>query len=229
MSVTDTDKRHMAETSLALIGPTGGMGTFISQELVSQGCAVRAIVRQAGRVPPSEFVVPVVADVYDTGSLSRALEGVHTVVSAFNPGWDDPDLYTNYLRGARNIESACKTAGVSRLLIIGGASSLFDEHGRQLIDSFLPPEPYASGVRAARDHYTGLTADTDLDWVYLSPPMNCGPMGPVGRTGRYRVGGDHPVSDADGQSSLSREDLAVAVLDEVLRPAHHRERFTIGY
>ena len=214
---------------VALIGGTGGMGKFILEELVARGHEVRAVVRRPDAVLPGPLVKPVVADVYDLAALTEALVGTDVVVSAFNPGWNEPGLYDKYLHGARNVQAAAIAAGVGRLLAIGGASSLYGDDGKQLIESFTPPEPYASGVRAARDYHEELRAETMLDWTYLSPPMDCGPLGPDGKTGHYRIGADHPVIDAQGKSSLSRQDLAVAVVDEIERPAHRRQRFTVGY
>lgn len=214
---------------MGLIGGTGGMGVFIREELLARGHDVVAIVRRPDAIVPNERLRVVVADVYDTDRLCSALAGVDVVVSAFNPGWHTSDLYDNYLRGARSIQAATKSAGVERLLVLGGASSLYSADGRQLIESGLPPDPYASGVRAARDYHEEIQAEKDLDWVYLSPPMECGPIGPDGRTGTYRVGTDHPVVDAAGRNALSRQDLAVAVVDEIERPKYHRARFTVGY
>jgi putative NADH-flavin reductase len=214
---------------IALIGGTGGMGKFILEELVARGHEVRAVVRRPDAVLAAPLVKPVIADAYDVAALTEALGGVDVVVSAFNPGWNEPGLYEKYLRGAQNIQAATIAAGVARLLVIGGASSLYGDDGRQLIESFTPPEPYASGVRAARDYYEEIRTETRLDWTYLSPPMDCGPLGPDGRTGRYRTGTDHPVIDARGKNSLSCQDLAVAVVDEVERPAHRQQRFTAGY
>jgi len=213
---------------ITLIGGSGGMGTFILEEFVSRGHEVRAVVRRPEAVSAEALVKPVRADVYDLAEVTEALTGADVVVSAFNPGWNEPDLYGKYLRGARNIQAAAIAAGCARLLVIGGAASLYGHDGRQLIEAFTPPEPYASGVRAARDYYEEMRTETRLDWTYLSPPMDCGPNGPDGRTGHYRTGIDHPVSDADGKSSLSRQDLAVAVVDEIEHPAYLRQRFTVG-
>lgn len=214
---------------IALIGGTGGMGAFILEELASRGHDIRAVVRKPGAVATAGYLTSVQADVYDTAALSEALGGVDAVISAFNPGWHEPGLYEKYLLGARSIQTATAAAGVERLLVIGGASSLYNEDGIQMIESFTPPEPYGSGVRAARDYHQEILTETGLDWVFLSPPMDCGPMGPDGRTGGYRTGAEHPVVDKNGKSSLSRQDLAVAVVDEIERPAHHRQRFTVGY
>jgi putative NADH-flavin reductase len=217
------------DMQIALIGGTGGMGTFILEELLSRGHDIKAVVRKPGAISTAEHVTPVQADVYDTAALSEALRGADAVISAFNPGWNEPGLYEKYLLGARSVQGATAAAGVERLLVIGGASSLYSEDGKQLIESFTPPEPYGSGVRAARDYHQEILTETRLDWVFLSPPMDCGPMGPDGRTGSYRTGTEHPVVDKNGKSSLSRQDLALAVADEIERPAHHRQRFTVGY
>jgi hypothetical protein len=205
------------------------MGAFVLQELRDREMPVRVIVRRVDAVTRSASVEPVQADVYDRAALIRALTGTETVVSAFNPGWNEPDLYEQYGRGARSIQHAAVGAGAKRLLIIGGASSLYDENGRQLIEHGLPPEPYGSGVRAARDYLETIRGEADIDWVFLSPPADCGPVGPTGRTGNYRLGTDHPAVDDAGRNALSREDLAVAVVDEVESSRHHRARFTVGY
>ncbi|MCA1221433.1 NAD(P)-dependent oxidoreductase [Streptomyces sp. 8L] len=214
---------------VALIGGTGGMGTFIHQEFEARGHALVAVVRRPGAIEPGKGTRVVVADVFEPDALRDAISGSEAVVSAFNPGWNAPDLYERYMRGAHLIQEATKAAAVPRLLVVGGASSLLSEDGTELIEKGLPPEPYASGVRAARDYYRAIRSERELDWVFLSPPLECGPTGPDGRRGTYRVGKDHPVFDAAGKSSLSRQDLALAVADEIERPAHHRERFTVGY
>ena len=205
------------------------MGRAVFAELLQRGLAVRAIVRRPDAIVESALAKPYVVDVFDTDALQNALQGTTTVISAFNPGWDSPDLYSRYLEGARSIRTAATSAGVPRLLVVGGASSLIGGDGRELIEHGLPPEPFGSGVRAARDLLHELPSERGLDWVYLSPPLDCGPMGPKGRTGRYRVGGQHPVVDENGHSSLSVEDLAVAIVDEIVQPRFHRERFTVGY
>jgi uncharacterized protein len=186
-------------------------------------------VRRADALSTTDLVTPAVADVYNTAALATVLDGTTTLVSAFNPGWADPEFYDRYTQGARSIQEAAILAGVERLVAVGGASSLYGEDGRQLIESGLPPEPYGSGVRAARDYLDEIKKEDRIDWVYLSPPLQCGPMGPTGRTGRYRRGTNYPVLDSDGRNSISREDLAVALADEVLHRTHHRARFTVGY
>ncbi len=214
---------------VVLIGATGGMGSFVLDEFASRGIDLVAVSHRPDALAPAPHVQVVTADAYDLDGLRDVLPGADAVVSSFNPGWLSDGLYEKYLKGARTIQAATKAAGVQRLLVIGGASSLLGADGKELIESGLPPEPYGSGVRAARDYLQEIRQERDLDWVYLSPPAECGPVGPDGRRGTYRVGANHPVLDAQGRNSLSRQDLAVAVADEILHPVHHRTRFTVGY
>lgn len=216
---------------MSLVGGSGWTGSELLRELVSRGHEVRAVVRRSDAVDPAEYpaVEQVSADAYDVDTLREAFVGVEVVVSAFNPGWTDPQLYDHFLTGSRAIQAAARAAGVSRLLVVGGAASLYGEDGRQLIESMPLAEPYAPGVRAARDYHAELASETELDWTFISPPPQYGPMGPTERRGTYRTGLDSPVVDEVGHSSISAPDLALAVVDELERPRHHRQRFTVGY
>ncbi|WP_328847648.1 NAD(P)-dependent oxidoreductase [Streptomyces sp. NBC_00258] len=212
---------------IALIGATGGVGAEVLPELVSRGHQVVAIVRRAGAVDPSDRVEPVLVDVHDTPRLCEALKGVDAVISAFNPGWTAPDLYRQFLAGARSIHQAAKAAGV-RLLVVGGASSLYGEDGRQLFETTEYPDPFEAGVHAARDYYAEILDETELDWTFLSPPP--GYPGPQERRGTYRVGADTPLLDSEGgYSPISGADLAVAIVDEIETSKQQRRRFTVAY
>ena len=213
---------------IALVGGTGAAGGPILNELLARNHTVVAIVRGKGGLSAPN-VEQIIADAYDRASLTSALRGVDAVLSAFNPGWNEPDLYAKFMRGARNIQQATKDAKVARLLVIGGAGSLYGGDGRQLIEEMTIPEPYEAGVRAARDYHAEILDEAELDWVFLSPPPEYGPMGPTARLGRYRMATDSPVFDDDGHSSISGPDLAIAVVDEIETPRHHRQRFTVGY
>ena len=214
--------------NIALIGSTGWMGSWVLPELLERGHAVTAIVRRADALNGSSART-VLADVYDESALVPALGGVDAVVSAFNPGWNEPDLYDKYMTGARTIQRATRAAGVPRLLVIGGAASLYGPDGRQLIENMTVPPPYDAGVKAARDYHAEIRAEADLDWVFLSPPLGCGPAGPTARRGTYRLGTDSPVFDEQGVSTISGPDLAIAVADELELQRHHQQRFTVAY
>jgi putative NADH-flavin reductase len=218
----------MSDMRIALLGPTGNAGGPILEELVARDHTVIAVARSGSELSGSGIEV-VRADAYEPESLASAFSGADAIISAFNPGWTEPGLYEKYMLGARNVLHAAKVAKVSRLLVIGGAGSLYGPDGRQLIEGMDLAEPYGAGVRAARDHHAEILGETELDWVFLSPPPEFGPMGPTTRLGRYRTAADSPVVDAEGNSSISGPDLAIAVVDEIEVPVHHRERFTVGY
>jgi uncharacterized protein len=133
------------------------------------------------------------------------------------------------MRGSRSIEKACSVAHVKRLFIVGGSASRLSANGSELYDLNHYPAPYDAGVRGAKNYLHEIRENTDLDWAYLSRPPNHGPMGPQGRRGTYRVGVDHPVTDATGKSEISKEDLAIALVNELEKPRIHKTRFTIGY
>lgn len=215
---------------VGLIGATGFVGSALLAELTDRGHTVTAIERAEGKVTASTVVTPVVADVYELSRLTDALEEakVDVLVSAFNPGWNNPNIYDDFLRGYRNIVSASKSASVPRLLVIGGAGSLYFE-GKQLVDDPEFPKDFYNGANAARDFLNELKSEADIDWVFLSPPIEFNQAGPTARTGVYRTAKDEPVFNDEGRSTISLADLALAIVDEVETPIHHKERFTVGY
>lgn len=114
-----------------------------------------------------------------------------------------------------------------RLLVVGGAGSLFVAPGQQLVDSPAFPAEWKSGALAASELLNRLRADTStLDWSFVSPAIH---LEPGERSGHYRLGGEQPVVDAEGHSRISAADLAVAIVDEVETPRHRRQRFTAAY
>lgn len=213
---------------IALIGGTGLVGSAVLTELTSRDVDVTAIIRTPGKITENQHVTPVVADVYDTAALTDSLRGVDIVVSAFNPGWTNHDYVADFARGSSSIQAAARAADVSRLIVIGGAGSLY-AGGTQLVDTPDFPEAFRAAAGAARDYLEVLTHESDLDWVFVSPPIEFGPTGPTERRGMYRTGSNEPVFDATGHSTISAADLALAIVDEAMTPAHHCERFTVGY
>jgi putative NADH-flavin reductase len=164
-------------------------------------------------------------DVLAGGNLAAELAGVDAVVSAFNAGWANPHLHDDFLRGSDAIANAARTAGV-RLIVVGGAGSLFIG-GLQIVDSPDFPAEWKQGALAAREALTRLRADTTaLDWTFVSPAMH---LEPGERTGKFRLGGEEPVFDAQGQNRITVADLAAAIVNELEAPQHRRGRFTAGY
>jgi putative NADH-flavin reductase len=133
------------------------------------------------------------------------------------------------MEGAPRIQEAVKKAGVKRLIVIGGAGSLEIAPGKQLVDQPDFPAEFRDGAAAARDFLDILKKEEDLDWTLLSPAIFMNPSTSGKRRGRYRTALNQPVFDKDGKSAISVEDLAVAIVDELEKPQHIRERFTAGY
>lgn len=211
---------------IALIGATGFVGTALLDELLDRGHEVRALQRDATKVAPRPGLETRAVDVLNADDLAAQLAGVDAVVSAFNAGWANPNLHVDFLRGSQRIADAARTAGV-RLLVVGGAGSLFIAPGQQLVDSPAFPAEWKQGALAAREVLTRLRADqTTLDWTFVSPAIH---LEPGERTGRYRLGTESPVVDAKGESRISVKDLAAAIVAEVESPQYRRARFTAAY
>lgn len=211
---------------IALIGATGFVGKAVLEELLSRGHSVRALQRDAAQLAARAGLETRAVDVLGAADLATELAGVDAVVSAFNAGWSNPNLHDDFLRGSDAIANAARQAGV-RLIVVGGAGSLFIAPGQQLVDSPAFPAEWKQGALAAREALTRLRADTTtLDWTFVSPAMQ---MAPGARTGQFRLGGEVPVRDAEGENRISLEDLAVAIVNELEAPQHRRTRFTLGY
>lgn len=151
-----------------------------------------------------------------------------TVISAFNAGWTNPNLYADTLKGTKAIQKSVKVAGVSRYIFIGGAGSLKID-GNYLVDGPQFPAEIKPGATAVRDYLVELEKETDLDWLFFSPAIEMHPGGVSGKTGKYRLGGTSPVFNEEGRSILSVEDLAVVIVDETEQAKHHKQQFTAAY
>jgi putative NADH-flavin reductase len=213
---------------VALIGASGFVGKAVLNELLQKGHQVTAIARNAENLTAQSSLTIKAVDATDTETLAETVKGNDIVVSAFNAGWSNPNLYDDFLNGAKAIQEGVKKSGVKRFLVVGGAGSLFIG-GHQLVDSPQFPAEFKAGASAARDYQDDITTETELDWTFLSPPMEMHPGTSGVRTGQYRTGKDNPVFTEAGRCYISVEDLSVAIVDEVERPQHNRERFTVGY
>lgn len=210
---------------IALIGASGSVGSTTLKEALARSHTVTAIARDTSKLPADKNVEAKSVDVNDRKALLEALRGHDVAISAFNGGWSNPDIYNAHLEGSRAIHAASKDAGV-RLIVVGGAGSLYAPDGTQFVDSAEFPADWKAGATAARDALTELKAAGGDDWTFVSPAFN---LAPGERTGRYRTSLETPVFDAAGESKISVADLAVALVDEAEKPAHKGERFTVGY
>lgn len=214
--------------NVTLIGASGFVGTAILNELLARGHRVTAVVRNPGKIgikSPSLTVVQ--ADVTDTSALVAACKGRDAVISAYNPGWTNPNIYEETLRNYPLILEAVRQSGVRRLLCVGGAGTLFCAPGLRVVDSGVIPDAIMGGVRSLGEFYLNtLMNEKEIDWIFFSP---AGTLEPGKRTGKFRLGKDNLIVDENGNSHISVEDYAVAMVDELEMPQHHYERFTIGY
>ena len=211
---------------IVLIGATGFVGSAILHEALQRGHEVSAVTRDREKLPSHAAVHAVEADVYDLDQIARLVRGHDAVISAFNPGWGNPDIYNLQLKGTRAIIDGVKKAGVKRLLFVGGSGSLEVKPGVQGVDLPGFPAQYKQGALATRDALNMLRQETSLAWTVLSPSAD---LFPGERTGRFRLGTDHLLKDADGESRISLGDFAMAMIDEVEHPQHVSRRFTVGY
>jgi putative NADH-flavin reductase len=216
---------------IALIGASGFVGRPVLAEALQRGHQVTALVRHPDTLKTEQHLKTRKVDVLDIDALAQQLTGHDAVISAFNPqrGSLDPDIYDRHVGGHKAIIAAVKKSGVKRFLAVGGAASLKTPAGIEYLDSPEFPAdfaPFKPGIRGTRALYYLLKEEHDLDWVFLAPSVR---LTPGTRTGSYRVGTDHVLYDAAGNSHISLEDYAVAMLDELEHPKHHRERFTVGY
>ncbi len=213
---------------VAVIGATGFVGQNLVKELTSRGHQVIAIARNTSTLADQAEVTAQQVDVNDVQALATAVSGADVVVSAFNAGWTNPNLYNDFLKGSKDIQQAVKAAGVNRLIVIGGAGSLFID-GNQLVDGPDFPADYKAGATAARDYLNIIKAEKELNWSFFSPAIEMHPGITTGRTGNYRLGLENPVFNEEGRSILSVQDLAVAIVDEVESNKHAQQRFTAAY
>jgi uncharacterized protein len=217
---------------IALLGSTGFAGAFILTEALTRPeLDVTAIVRNPDAVAQHERLSVVKGDVFETAALVDALRGHDVVVHAFHPGRaaNIAEVYDQSIAGHEAIIAATRAAGVPRLVCVGGAASLMTPEGKEYLDSThwdKEFDPYRNAILGTRALYYLLKPVTDLDWVFLAPSAW---LRPGARTGVFRTGKDDMLFAADGTSSISNEDYALALVDEVAAPKHHRTRFTVGY
>lgn len=202
---------------IALLGITGRAGSRIASELVARGHRVTGIARNTSDTPAQAGLTLQSADATRSDAIAPLIQGHDVLVSAmrFDGG---PD--------AAVVLDAVRQAGVGRLLVVGGAGSLEVAPGVALIDSADFPAAYRPEAEAGHAFLRALRDVGDVDWTFVSPAAV---FEPGARTGRFRIGGDAFMVDAEGRSAISMEDYAIAFADEIERPAHVRARFSVAY
>ena len=207
---------------VVLFGASGMIGSRVLKELVSRGHQVTAVARNTAKVEAGKGVTVVAGDVNDAASVAAAARGADAAVCAIAPPHDNPESIVDtvgvLLKGLAQ-------AGVKRLIVVGGAGSLEVAPGLQLVDAPDFPAAWLGIAQAHRDMLPVLKA-SDFDWSYFSP---AGMIQPGERTGKFRLGGTQLVTTEKGESKISAEDYAAALVDELEAGKHLRQQFTAAY
>lgn len=213
---------------ITLIGASGFVGSAILKEALSRGHKVKAVVRNPENINIQNDNLEIVqGDVKDAATVAGLVKGSDAVISAYNPGWTNPEIYNDTLTGYRAIIDGTKEAQIPRLLVVGGAGSLFVQPGVTVLDTGTLPEAILPGVKSLATVLSSyLVPEKGIDWTFFSP---AGHLAPGERTGNFRLGKNDLIVDDKGESNISVEDYALAMVNELENPAHHNERFTIGY
>jgi putative NADH-flavin reductase len=207
---------------VVLFGATGKSGSRLLQELVSRGHQVTAVARDVSKLPASSSVKVQQDDLSDARHTADVVRGADAVISAYAPPANDTDALIGVTQ--RQVE-AVRKSGVDRLLVVGGAGGLEVAPGVSLIDSGHLPAPY---LPIATSHVKALDVlrRSDVDWTYVAPAAF---FEPGTRTGKFRVGKDELVTGANGESRISMEDYAIALVDELENGTNRRKRISVGY
>ena len=201
---------------IAVIGASGNAGSRITKELAGRGHAVTAIARNPAKIAAQQNVTAKAGDVMDQAGLAQLLAGHDVAISSVHFLDSDP----------AKLIGAAKASGVGRYLVVGGAGSLEVAPGVRLVTTPNFPAQYKAEAEAGGAFLDLLRQEKDLNWTFLSPSAL---FAPGERTGKFRLGTDQLLTGSDGKSWISFEDFAVALADEIERPAHIRKRFTVGY
>lgn len=201
---------------IAIIGASGSAGSRIVSEALARGHQVTGIARHPDKIAARDNLRVAAGDVAQPRVLAEVLTGHDVVVSAVR--------FLNF--DVASLLDALSQARIARLVMVGGAGSLRTASGGLWVDAPNFPEAVKGEARAGAEKLDALRAQRDIDWTFLSPSAL---FEPGERTGRYRVGSEELLTDANGESRISQEDYAIALLDEVESPRHRRERFTVGY
>jgi putative NADH-flavin reductase len=207
---------------VVLYGATGKAGSVILKELIDRGHTVAAAARAPEKVQKLKNVTAVQDDLSNPAKTAGIVKDADAIVSAYGPPPDD----TSQIIGATDrLVKGVQQAGGPRLIVVGGAASLFVAPGVTVRESGHLPKEW---IPIADAHIQVLRnlKQSSIDWTYFSP---AGFFEPGERTGKFRLGKDDLITDAQGNSRISFEDYAIALVDELENPQHRRDRFTIGY
>lgn len=214
---------------IVVIGSTGFVGSSLIRELNHRQFEVLGISNSNTGIS-STNIKYVNIDVNKTSELASLIEGYDVLISAFSAGWNNPNYLKDYIDSSVSIQNAARMAKVSRYIVIGGSGSLYVSEDVQAVDTDTFPEEFKTVAMAAKDYYLNhLKGEDELEWLYVSPPFEMHSGIDKGRTGSYRFGTMNPIFDDKGKSSISVEDLAFAIVDEIENKRFEKTIYTVGY
>lgn len=203
--------------NIVLIGATGGIGSRVLDEALRRGHTVTATSRDpAKKLTPRPGMTAKTANTADVAATAALFKGHDAIVVAVK--WNEADIH--------QVLEAIRKSGVKRCLFVIGAGSLIRKDGRTHFEHMAEKGIQPPTSKPAALAFDEMKKATDLDWTAISPAAS---IQPGERTAKFRLGLDHLVEDAQGESKISREDFAIAILDELEKPQHVRQRFTAAY
>jgi putative NADH-flavin reductase len=208
--------------NVVVYGATGHSGSEIVKELLSRGHKVTGVARKVDSLKSQPGLTVKTDDLSDVDAIAAIVKGADAVVNAYAPPVDKPDELLGVTE--RQI-AAVKKAGAPRLLVVGGAGLLEVAPGVTLIKSGYLPAEYLP-IATSHEKALAVLRGSDINWTYLSPGAY---FVPGERTGKFRLGTKELVADAKGESKISFADYAIALVDEIEKPAHERASFSVGY
>ena len=215
--------------SIVVFGASGNIGSNIRKEALSRGHRVTAVTRSA-KLEPETNLTALNADLANEDDVTRIVAGLDAVISAYSPGlrnYSAEDAAELIRKAHESLFAAVKRAGVKRLIIVGGVGSLEASPGVDVVDSDFYPADHKAHTLRNREILRSLKrGEHDIDWSYVSPPLN---IKAGERTGRFRLGGEQLLRDASGESRISEADFAIAILDALDQGKFIRQRFTVAY
>ncbi|WIE66260.1 NAD(P)H-binding protein [Curtobacterium sp. MCLR17_036] len=214
-------------TSIVVFGGTGYAGSAITSEALARGIAVTAVARDTSKLEPTDGLTLAQGDAFDADFVAEVTKGADVVVVSLHAvqadGSELKDRFQHFVDAA--------AAAGARLGIVGGAGSLrVAEDGPRLFDTEGFPDAFKGEAKSHAQVLDALRAsDTEVDWFYVSPAAAFGGYNPGERRGTYRTTDEVLLTDAEGNSDISGADFAIAFVDEIETPAHHRARFGVAY
>ena len=207
--------------NILLVGASGMIGSRVLAEAASRGHCVIGASRHPEKIAAGPNVRAVKLDATDKDALTKLAKDADVIVSATSPrGGGDP---IQEAKAVGDAAIAASKATGKRLLVVGGAGSLNLPNGQPLVETL--PAAYRGEALAMKGVLTSLKA-SDIDWTFFSP---AGSIAPGKKTGKYQLGTTTLLRDAKGDSKISAEDYADALVNELEKPAHRKSQMTIAY